>query len=373
MGAVRKRIERSGGRHRGAVLLLVLAAVAVLTLLAVEVSHRAKLDVLEASRLSRDLAFKRGFDSGVELARGMLVELRSKEGYDHAGGKWAEPVEIVLSGETTIRVSITDEASKLKIGGTAEQGGADAVAGNRSMARLFHYLAKHDSEREEQWKEAEKLVRKRLGIPEKDETKKNANQDTPSQANPEGAARTPPLLTVDGLREAGLPTELVFGDLSNNDGEQKNTRKKVALCEVLTTFGDGKVNLNTAHPAVLSALDEEYDEALVAAIESWRGRTGTDSDKNSGKPFKSAKELELVPGVVIEDLSNGQRQVTKNLFTKVQERVTVQSRWFSARIELRHRERLRVGWAYFEVLSAVAPDGPQAPAVKLLAFEEYEL
>lgn len=368
MSAVRQRLWRVvSDRPRGAVLLLVLAAVAVLTLLAVEVSHRAKLDVLEASRLGRDLAFKRGFDSGVELARGMLIELRSKEGYDHASAKWSEPVEIVLDGEIVLKVKISDEASKLKIGSTPEQGGADASSSHRSLARLFNYLAKHDAEREEQWKEAGKLVRKRLGFPENDEVTKGTPQNKPSDAaTPKG------LVTVDELREAGLSTDLVFGELFNTDGEQKEAQKKLALCDVLTTFGDGKVNLNTAHPAVLSTLDVEYDDGLVNSIESWRGRPGSGSDTKSGKPFKSAKELELVPGVVVEDLSNGQRQVTKNLFTKVQDRVTVQSRWFSARIELRYRDRQRLGWAYFEVSTTNVGVDPQNPSVKLLAFEEYE-
>jgi len=351
---------------RGAVLLLVLAAVALLTLLAVEVSHRAKLDVLEASRLHRDLSFKRGFDSGIEIARGMLTELRSKEGFDHHADKWAEPVDVTLANELTVRVQITDEASKLKISSTAGAGGnlgagvAAPTTTPRAMARVFQYLMKHDAEHEEQWKNAEKLVRKRIGIPDVAEEKKASKTDAPVEIPRE-------LLTLDGLQEEGIAGELVFGRLVPSDEP-----KTLALNDVFTTFGDGKVNLNTAHPAVLYALDEEYDDALVETILNWRGRSAKAGD-TSGKIFKTTKELEMVPGVVVE-APVGQPQTRKNLFAKVQDRVVVQSRWFSARIELKQQGRQRVGWAYFEVTSsaAVGTDAAGQSTIKLLTFEEYE-
>lgn len=353
---------------RGAVLLLVLAAVALLTLLAVEVSHRAKLDVLEASRLHRDLGFKRGFDSGIEIARGMLTELRSKEGFDHHADKWAQLVEVRLVNELTVRVQITDEASKLKISTTQPAGGNSAAGPApattpRAMARVFQYLTKHDAENEEQWKNAEKLVRKRLGIPDVAEEKKASTPDTAKP--PVEVARE--LLTLDGLREEGISGEMVFGRLVPSDEP-----KTLALNDVFTTFGDGKVNLNTAHPAVLYALDEEYDDALVETILNWRGRSAESGEK-SGKVFKTAKELEMVPGVVIEAPA-GQPQARKNLFAKVQDRVVVQSRWFSARIELKQQGRQRVGWAYFEVVTpaTVRTDVAGQSTIKLLTFEEYE-
>lgn len=347
-------------RPRGAVLLLVLGAVAILSILAVELAHRSNLDVARSARAAREAGFRRGFDSGLEVASALLSEGRKSDGFDTASDPWSRKIETALSEGGRLVVQVADESGKINI---LKALGADETTAKtrKSLARLFAYLRKAEPDREKQWEEIEASIRKRLGI---DTSAQAGKPAAPGQAT----TTDPGLFTLDGLREAGVPLEFVFGAKTSDDGQNR-----WALCDVLTTFGDGRINLNTAPAPVLYALDEEYDEALVGKIESWRGNA-QDDGQAAGKPFKSAKDLELIDGVVQKQTVNGQVQIVKNLFAKVQERVGVQSKCFSARILVEVDGRQRWGWGFFEVGAAKTGNtyAPGAVALNVLAFEEIE-
>lgn len=124
---------------------------------------------------------------------------------------------------------------------------------------------------------------------------------------------------------------------------------------------------------MLYALDEEYDETLVGRIEAWRGTHAQDgASEASGKAFHEPKDLELVEGIVKRDTINGQSQIVKNLYTKVQEIVGVQGKCFSARIEAVLDGRRRAAWGFFEAPKAAQTSGTQLPAMRLTAYEEIE-
>lgn len=326
-------------RERGAVLLLVLGAVAILTILAVELAHRANLDVQRSERTIRDAAFRRTFTSGIELARGLLLEGRKTDGVDFLGDPWSKPVKVELTERARVAIQISDESGKLNLLKTLEPSSTGTTA-RKSLARLLAYLKKSDSGHEPQWQKIDAALRKRLGI----------DENTSAQ----------PLVTLDGLREeSNIAAANVFGSA---DFEMTDDHSR--LCDFVTLYGDGRVNLNTAPAAVLYSLDEEYSDELVGQIEAWRGNG---EDASSSKPFKTAKELETVPGVVEQTQIDGQTQVTKNLYTKIQDRLSVQSRTFSARIVAEVDGRQRLALAYFEVAGAGSASLP-----KLIAYEEVE-
>jgi hypothetical protein len=350
----------SKNRPRGAILILVLGAVAILSILAVELAHRANLDVARSARATREASFRRDFDSGMEVARALLAEGRKSDGFDTTSDSWSRKIEFSPALNEHITVQLADESGKINI---LKAAGLDenAIKARKSLARLFAYLRKSEPAREKQWEDVERAVRKRLGI--------DTSADTSKQAAPVAAATTsdPGLLTLDGLREAGVPVEFVFG------GAPIEASRKWALCDVLTTFGDGRINLNTAPAPVLYALDEEYDDALVQSIENWRGRP-QDDGQAAGKPLKTARDLELIEGIVQKQTVNGQPQVVKNLFAKIQDRVGVESKCFSARILVEQHGRQRIGWGFMEMSNASAGNNsiPGAVAMQILAFEEIE-
>jgi len=293
-------------RDRGAALLLVLAAVALLAALAVELASRASADSLRAVRSSRDGAFRRISDSGAEIARGLIVEPDPSK-IVHWGQPWNREIPFSLNAEERATVRLADESGKLNIArALSHPDEAPAIRG--AVGRLFRYLARRDSRNSLYWKDLEDKVLRRLASKE-------------------------PLLTLDGLRETSLEVSQVFG----SDG----------LSRVLTCFGDGKINLNTAPRAVLASLDPEFDDAMVERIAGYRGKR--EGEPGSYKPFEEPQDLMLVEGIVNRSVgADGQLRVERNLYEKVQGLVTVASSCFSARILATVDGRRREAWAFFK-------------------------
>ena len=292
--------------ERGAVLLLVLAAVTLLTVLAVEMASRASADSLRATRGSRDAGFRRLFDSGSEVARGMLVE-RVPESIDFWGQPWNQTVRFNLGAQERAALRVMDESGKLNISRAITQPD-EAAAIRLRLERLFDYLARHDPSKSRSWKVVGEKVLSRL-----------ATRQT--------------LLTLDGLREAGLELSQVFG--------------QEGLSRYLTCFGDGAINLNTAPSAVLYAVDPEFDDVMVDRIAGFRGKG--DGEPGTYKAFQDPQDLMLVEGIVNRSVgSDGQLRVDRNLYEKVKGLVTVKSSCFSVRIEAKVDAKEREAWAFFK-------------------------
>jgi type II secretory pathway component PulK len=277
--------------------------VALLTVLAVELASRASADVLRTGRASRDAAFRRLADSGAEVARGLLLEREPRE-YVYWGEAWNQDIAVRLAEEERADVRLADESGKIWLGGSkAEERG---VARARSV-RLFEYLKRRNPRRLKAMRDVEAKMLQRL------------------------AARVP-LVTLDGLREAGLSMEDVFGP----DG----------LHRYFTCFGDGTVNLNTAPRAVLFALDEEFDEAQVEKVAAFRGKG--EGERGIYKAFPEIKDLMLVDGIVVRTFENGEFRVARNLFDRVQGFISVTSSAFSARVSAEVLGYRRETWIFLK-------------------------
>ncbi len=319
---------------KGAVLVLVIGAIAILSVLAFEVSHRASVTSREAERSKRTAVFSRAFDSGIEISKAVLMQCRKGTGFDYLGDGWSKEIQISLDG-ADIRVRFSDECGKINLNEAVRTN-----EGKKQVARVFEFLRAEEPEREQEWREMESLVRARLHL----------NED-PSAKPP---VPMPPLYTLDGLREQGLSVEQVFGG---------NDKGVPGLSEFFTCFGPKTINLNTAPEAVLYSLGMDYDRGLVQRIATWRG------GPEVFRPFRQANDLEMVEGIVERTTVDGQNRVLKNLATKVAGFTAVSSTYFSARISVKFMGREREGWAFFEVPSI---QGSSATPVRLVAFEEIE-
>lgn len=330
-------------RCRGAVLLLVLGAVLILSILAVELAHRANLDVSFSSRHQRESAFRRAFDSGSEIAMSALHTGRNKDGFDCLRETWNRPVDFALSSDQNIHVQVSDESGKIRISSDTETSDSSEKL-RKSLERMFACLRAMDAERVQEWETIEDLLLKRLGL--------------------DGKPEYGPLTTLDGLREAGISRSQVY---RMNPADQK----RIVLSDLLTTLGDGKINVNTAHRAVLYSLDEEFDENLVNQIVAWRRDHTASAEDEQQRPFRVPRDLEEVEGVVQTQLVNGHEQITKSLFLKVQDRVAVRGKAFSVQIHARVGGFSKLEVCYFDATPASSTDG-RGTGIKLLSREEIE-
>ncbi len=302
-------------RRRGAALILVLGAVSVLTVLAVELASRASADTLRTSRTAREAAFRRLASSASEASRGLLIERERRE-WDFWGDAWNRPFALRLADDQRADVRLADESGKISLVlGLNRPEERDVI--RRRVVRLFEYLKRRHPERLRALKDVEVKVLKRLAAAE-------------------------PLVTLDGLRETGLSAEDVFGS--------------AGLHHYFTCFGDGRINLNTAPRAVLFALDEEFDEALVERVASFRGKG--EGEAGTYQAFEGPKDLTRIDGVVIRSFENGEFRVVRDLYERVQGFVSVGSSAFSTRVISEVGDRRRDTWVFLK------PDGTR------LAVEE---
>jgi len=325
-------------RERGVVLLFVMGAVAVLTVIAVELASRATVDVLLASRALRESAFRRLADSGTEVARGLLREPEAKS-FDFWGERWNEEARFTLSDSESATVRIEDESGKINLvrtSGSAQEGTRLA----HGIARVFEYLRRHEPGRTEELRDAEARLIARLGL------LPPAPGETPLKPDP--------LVTLDGLREAGLSLRQIFGERG--------------LSRFFTCFGDGKVNVNTAPRAVLYALDDEIDVSMADRIASHRG----DAQGKRGiyKPFEEPKDLELVDGMVERSTYDGKARTVRNLYTKIQGRISTHSTCFSVRVECQVGDRRRNVWTYLEPGREEKAGEKPRRTLRTLAYED---
>jgi hypothetical protein len=302
-------------KRRGAALILVLGAVSILTVLAVSLAGRASMDTLRSARSLRDGSFRRLVDSGAEYARGLLLE-REPRGFVFWGDAWNAERTVRLTDDEAADIRMADESGKVNLA-LAWRGVGDRAAIRMLTDRVFEYLTRRTPRESRALGARRDRVQKRLSSPEV-------------------------LMTLDGLREAGLSREEIFGP--------------AGLHRFFTCFGDGKINLNTAPRAVLFALDDGFDEALVDRVAAFRG--SGEGGKGTYRPFEDPKDLMLIDGIVVRRFEEGQFRVVRNLFERVQGILAVTSTAFSARVSAEARGRRRDAWVFMK------------PDTTLLAVEE---
>jgi general secretion pathway protein K len=323
-------------RERGVVLILVMGAVAVLAVIAVELASRATTDVLLATRASREAAFRRISDSGIELAKGLLREPEAKP-YDSWGERWNQTVRFTLSETESAEVQIADESGKINL---VRGGGEDAARRGRTIARVFEYLRRHEPGRTEELRDVEARVLGRLGLLAPREGEEPKKPD--------------PLVTLDGLRESGLLARQIFGE--------------AGIHRYFTCFGDGKVNVNTAPRAVLYALDDEINVTLADRIAAWRGDAA--GKRGVYRPFEETKDLQLVDGIVERNTYDGKARAVRNLYTKLQSRISTRSTCFSIRVDCRVGDRSRTVSSFFEPAREEKAGEKPHRTLKAMAYED---
>ena len=246
------------GEREGFVLVSVLWVVALLTIITLSYHHRARLEV-QASRYSLDSA------QAMMAARGAVergvIDLRNKSVLDaftvtpgdgggapatHLGQSWARGGDLLASGGALKRdESFTDDVVLYAIEdleryvniNTAPEDVVENLPGiDRPLARKLHF--------------------RRAGTD--DAGVAAASGPLPFQDVAE-------VRSLDGI----------------SDREWRGEAGKAGLRSVLTTFGDGRVNVNTATCDVLRALPGVGDQAardILSARNGGDGQPGTADD-----------------------------------------------------------------------------------------------
>jgi len=296
---------RNGDRppgERGIAMILALLVLALLVAMILEFDADARRELKEAAAFRDGLKATTLGQAGVQAARAILqqdsqLEQRTGQAFDALTDIWATPITNYQLGDGVISAGLTDERGKLNLNDLANLPDLKIREIRiKKLKRLFD-LVQVDP----------RLVDAVADWVDADDVAETNGAETPyyQSLRPAYKAANGPMQTLSDLYLLkGFTDEVV--------------QRLTPYVTVYPSTGDGWINLNTADPVVLQALDPRISTAMAQEIIQARPfRTIQDADRVSGfEPI--AKELRLTSGYQIKtDLFSVRVSVRVQEVTKV--------------------------------------------------------
>jgi general secretion pathway protein K len=287
--------------ERGIALLLTLLVLTLLVALILEFDAEARREYRDAAAFRDNFKATVLARAAVQAARGTLQQdfLKDKKAgqpFDALTDLWALPIRDYAIGDGLLTAQIEDERGKLNLNDLAAVGEPIAKKAKvQRVKRLFELLQINPD-----------LVDAIVDWVDKDENPEPAGSESLyyQSLRPSYRAANAPMQTLVELRLIkGMTPEII--------------QKLSKLVTVYPTEGESRVNVNTAHPLVLQALDSRITQGIAGDIVQ-------------GRPFKTIQELDRVSS--FEDIGKELRQ--QNLYD-------VKSDLFLARMIVRLNEVAR--------------------------------
>ncbi|MCU0722185.1 MAG: general secretion pathway protein GspK [Planctomycetes bacterium] len=364
-------------RRRGIALILCFLVLTLLSVVVLELVYTAQVE-RSLARNSRDgLENETAARSGAELAAAILAEEWGT--FDSPEAEWARERSGIPAGGAELSFSVADEEGKLNLGLVVHPDEAVRTWARAALRRLLELAREGTDDPEEP--SAEAMMEAIVKWGERGEAKEGLKPGGGGLMQEDKVRRfltLRELLFLEGFTES-----LVFGERKTAGEEAKDLRSRagerglafgdagsleelatsldeeaagaakeaVPLADVLTVWGDGKVNLNTAPLPVLQALHPSMTADLVAKLDQKRREIPKPPEGAGAGVPPAADELRQIEGFV--DTS---KTPPVDLATALKDRVKVKSSVFRVRIVVKN-ERLTQRWE-----AVVKADGGQAAA-----------
>ena len=290
-------------RDSGIILLLVMLILMVLSVVVLQLCFGAEVALRSASNLSRDLQNQQALRSGLSIARlmikadieGDLAETPTPP-LDHLGEAMMLDIAPFKFNDgtdsgTSLYLKIEDEEGKYYLPALVDANGATVPEQLDRLRHMLEYAAIGNAETAD-----------RIAAAMDKEDKNAFDKDVPNRK----------LYTIKELLGVPEITDDMFY------GKTVGTEKHFGLADILTLYGTGKVNINTAPKPVLMSLSTSIGATDVDGIVT--AREATDSDNNP-KVFQNTSFEEV-----------GRSGMTEETFATISGTIAVRSNWFRARM-----------------------------------------
>ncbi len=274
------------GDHRGIALLITLLALAFLVAVTVQLNSSVNLQMQSAGSEQQLVQLEQMVLSGLNLARASLALDASSNKYDSTFDAWsqlgARDLSGLFGGGAHLKISVVDLGGRLQINSLVmtpaqrrqwqqehrrdkgPRGNKPQDPEQRSRALWLRFL---NSGRFAV--EGEAGARALLDAlidwldPDDHEHDRGAESSYYGGLNPPYACRNGPMHYLDELRLVkGFDHKVLYGDPDQG---------KEGILPYITVAGDdGRININTAPPAVLQALNGELTEEYVGELIAFR-------------------------------------------------------------------------------------------------------
>ena len=261
-----------GSDERGIALLLTLLVLTLLVALILEFDAEARREYRDAAAFRDNFKATVLARAAVQAARGTLQQdfLKDKQAgqsFDALTDLWAIPITNYAIGDGLLNAKIEDERGKLNLNDLAA--GGDAIAKGKRILRakrLFELLQINPD-----------LVDAIVDWVDKDETPEPAGAESIyyQSLRPPYRAANAPLQTLLELRLIKGMTPDIMAKLS-----------KLVTVYPTESSGDSYVNMNTADPLVIQALDRQITQAMAMDIVQARPFKGNNVDLDRVSSFE---------------------------------------------------------------------------------------
>ncbi|MCD4715364.1 MAG: type II secretion system minor pseudopilin GspK [Desulfobacterales bacterium] len=267
--------------ERGFALILTILVISLIVALTLQFNRTMRSDLYSAANLKDGVRLTSIARSGFAFSLAVLLKDASENDFDTLNEAWAdsESLSSVLTSlfdDGNLDVRIIDHSGRININQLIDQNGDFNPAQENILTRFLNSeqfgLDPEDVsniiDAIKDWIDPDDEVT-RFGAEnsyymakEKPYSCKNGKLDFPEE-----------LLFV-----RGITRELFYG-----------TKDNPGISAYLTTHGDGKMNINTAHPVVLSHLSDQIDQGMLENMVEYRA-----DEKND---LKDVKWYNKVPGM----------------------------------------------------------------------------
>jgi type II secretory pathway component PulK len=312
------------GKRRGIALVLAVVVLAILVVVVLQLVFTTRVEMALARNGRDDQELSKGADAVLQLAC-LYIEKDDAAAWDTGDSPWAQKKSGIRLGAVEADFEIRDEAQKLNIRLLLSKNEKVKTWAEEALLRLVKLARGYEEDTEEP--DPEEIVERIVEWVRKGETGRGSDPGG-ARAGEEGAERR--LISIAELTFLdGITREMVFGvpgseeeeeeeeedDTFDRDEEEEDP-KNIALAEVLTVWGDGRVNINTACREVLMALHPGITREVAGNIISHReeeagedeeappppspGEGGAE-DPTAEKWFQTVAELRTVEGMIQQD------------------------------------------------------------------------
>lgn len=285
-------------RQRGTVLIAVMFAVAVLGLAAMSLAYEAAL--LSRAVRQREVVLRLRSQARSAAAVALARIGQDRSGFDHPAEAWGSPPPLheepwleawsdapagAILPEYEVHCEVVDEEGKLHV----------ARASSAALEELG--LTAEQSAALLDWVDADDAA-----LPGGAESETYARRPVPHRAKNAPLQMLEELLLIEGFTAADFAGPSWTGaDAPDADAVTGDAEAAPEVARLLTTFGDGRINLNTAPEPVLRALPISHEAARqIAAFTAFDRDSGGDVEEHV---FQSAEDLAQLQGLTDADLA----------------------------------------------------------------------
>lgn len=299
---MRPEIHRDNRQGGGSSLIVVIWVIGILSVMIGSFAFEAHLEARITSYIRKRGKAEALAKSGLEVARLLMVKSQKVKGGQipedkQADDKWYDSAKTLSEGLPL--------AGGARIVETLGEGAMTVDIESEQGRRNINNLGANDAEKEDNLERILEvggvpqdmwpvLIESFLDWTDPDNITRNAGAETEdyySQVNPPYKARNGPIDDVEELLQIkGYTRAIIHGGVVATNKSDKEMRTIGGIRDLLTVYGDGKVNVNTASERVLRTLPN-VDEITAKAIIEEREGFSSNKDKKENTSFKSVDDL----------------------------------------------------------------------------------